>query len=165
MSGYTTEARVRITGEPPGAGWERAADVPGAAEPVAYGVHPESAHHYGLPPDRYPPKPTTVDHFVGAVGACLLGTFAGALEGRRIRISPAMLEGTAVGTVEEVDDSAGRIPTMAIRRIDVTYRLKVDDEQREAAQRAHDVHKRFCWLSRSIEGAVEVSTTLELAEP
>ncbi len=51
---------------------------------------------------------------------------------------------------------------LVIERITVTYRLRVPDDQREEAERVHDLHARFCPVARSIEGAIEVRTELEL---
>ena len=49
-----------------------------------------------------------------------------------------------------------------IKRITVRYRLRVPDEHREAAERVHGFHARFCPVARSIEGGIDVHTELEL---
>jgi uncharacterized OsmC-like protein len=51
---------------------------------------------------------------------------------------------------------------LVIKRIHVRYRLAVADEQREEAQRVHAFHTRFCPVARSLEGAIEITTELEL---
>ena len=51
---------------------------------------------------------------------------------------------------------------LVIRRITVRYRLPVPDDRREEAERVHGFHARFCPVARSIQGAIEVSTELEL---
>jgi uncharacterized OsmC-like protein len=50
-----------------------------------------------------------------------------------------------------------------VRRIHVTYRLRLDpDADREKVQRAFDHHMARCPIYRSIRAAIDVTTTLEL---
>jgi len=49
-------------------GPQRLAHLPAEDEPVAFGVHSDVAEHYGVPPDRYPPRATTLDYVVAAAG-------------------------------------------------------------------------------------------------
>lgn len=51
---------------------------------------------------------------------------------------------------------------LVIKRITVRYRLKVDEERRAEVERVHGFHARFCPVARSISGAIEVRTELEL---
>ncbi len=51
---------------------------------------------------------------------------------------------------------------LIIKRIHVRYRLAVPEERRADVERVHAVHARFCPVARSLEGAIEVSTELEL---
>ena len=51
---------------------------------------------------------------------------------------------------------------LVIRRITVHYRLAVPEDRREDAERVHGFHARFCPVARSIEGAIDVRTELEL---
>lgn len=67
------------------------------------------------------------------------------------------METEAVG---EVFDDDG---VLVIRRITVHYRLRVPDDRREEAERVHGFHARFCPVARSLEGAIDVRTELELA--
>ncbi|MDP3063921.1 MAG: hypothetical protein Q8O40_12035 [Chloroflexota bacterium] len=53
---------------------------------------------------------------------------------------------------------------LVVRRIHVSYRLVVDREKREAAERAHGVHARACPMARTIGGCVEVTTSLEMVD-
>ena len=53
---------------------------------------------------------------------------------------------------------------LVVRRIHVSYRLVVDREKREAAERAHGVHARACPMARTIEGCVKLSTSLEMVD-
>ena len=53
---------------------------------------------------------------------------------------------------------------MILKRIHVTYRLRVDEAQRGAAQRVHDFHARYCPVARSIGGSVAITTELVFHE-
>ncbi len=64
----------------------------------------------------------------------------------------------AVGEVEK----DGRI--LVVRRIHVTYRLRLTPDQREVAVRAHAVHADSCPVARTIKGCVEISTSLEMED-
>jgi organic hydroperoxide reductase OsmC/OhrA len=62
-----------------------------------------------------------------------------------------------VGEIEK----DGRV--LVIRRIHVTYRLRVADEHRETAEKVHGFHADFCPVARSFKGAIEISTSLVMA--
>ena len=49
---------------------------------------------------------------------------------------------------------------LVIRRIEVTYRLKIDPGHREAAERVHGIHADYCPVARSISGCIDISTSL-----
>jgi organic hydroperoxide reductase OsmC/OhrA len=51
---------------------------------------------------------------------------------------------------------------LVIKRIHVRYRLAISDERREEAERVHSFHARFCPVARSLEGAIEITTDLQL---
>jgi organic hydroperoxide reductase OsmC/OhrA len=51
---------------------------------------------------------------------------------------------------------------LVIRRIHVTYQLKLKPEQRETAQKVHGFHADFCPVARSIKGSIEVTTELKM---
>jgi uncharacterized OsmC-like protein len=61
--------------------------------------------------------------------------------------------------VGEVEDEDG---VLVLKRIAVSYRLPVPDDRRDVAERVHAVHARACPVARSIGGAVEIQTSLEL---
>jgi uncharacterized OsmC-like protein len=61
--------------------------------------------------------------------------------------------------VGEVVDEDG---VLVLKRIKVSYRLPVPDDRREVAGRVHAVHARACPVARSIGGAIEIETSLEL---
>jgi len=51
---------------------------------------------------------------------------------------------------------------LLIKRIHVRYRLTVNPERRAETERVHSFHARFCPVARSLEGAITVTTELEL---
>ena len=56
----------------------------------------------------------------------------------------------------------GRV--LIIKRIHVTYHLKLDPAGREAAERAHSVHADYCPVARSIKDCIEITTSLEMED-
>ena len=54
---------------------------------------------------------------------------------------------------------------LVIRRIFVTYQLKVAAQQRETAQRVHGFHADFCPVAHTIKDCVEIKTSLEMVRP
>ena len=53
---------------------------------------------------------------------------------------------------------------LVIRRIHVTYHLKLKPDQRETAERVHGFHKDFCPVARSIGGCIDITTTLKMED-
>lgn len=60
---YTSRVRIERKDGP-----VRLAYLPAEKEPVVFGVHSEVAEHYKVPPDRFPPRATTLDYVVAAAG-------------------------------------------------------------------------------------------------
>jgi len=58
-------SRVRIERQ---IGPIRLAYLPAEKDPVAFGVHSEVAEHYRVPPEKFPPRATTLDYVVAAAG-------------------------------------------------------------------------------------------------
>ena len=58
---YTSRVRIERLKGP-----LRRADLPGAADPVFFGVHDEVADHYGVPRGGDAERATTLDHIVAA---------------------------------------------------------------------------------------------------
>ncbi len=54
--------------------------------------------------------------------------------------------------------------TLVIKRIHVTYHLRLAPDQREAAQRVLDFHADFCPVARSIRDSIEITTSLEMED-
>ena len=46
----------------------RKAWLPAETEAVTFGVHSAIAEHYGVPPDKFPARATTLDYIVAAAG-------------------------------------------------------------------------------------------------
>jgi uncharacterized OsmC-like protein len=61
-----------------------------------------------------------------------------------------------VGEVESEDR------VLVLKRIHVTYTLKLGNEHREIAERVHGWHAEKCPIARSIERAIRVTTELRL---
>jgi len=99
-------------------------------------------------------RPVQAAHVV-AHESRLAGTFAGALA-RHIEVDPQRYEVEAIGDIV-LDDKV-----LVIRRITVRYRIAVPESRREELERVHGFHARFCPVARSVEGAIEVRTALEL---
>ena len=53
---------------------------------------------------------------------------------------------------------------LVVRRIHVTYRLKLQPDQRAAAERAHAAHADACPVYRTIGGCVDITTSLEFED-
>jgi uncharacterized OsmC-like protein len=76
-----------------------------------------------------------------------------------VNASDGRLTADVVGEIE-LDDGV-----LVIKRIKVTYRLRVDeDASREKIQRAFDTHMPHCPVYRSIRAAIDITTMLELVE-
>lgn len=139
-------------------GLDKMVSLPSEREPVPMGMHDELAEHYKAVPGNFAPHASTLDYVVGAVGACLTGTFKRALVARGVQISAGDLTAQAIGEIV-VD---GDVPI--IRAIEVRYTLRgTGEDQLEKIDRAHAIHHRACAVSRSLERAIEISTVLNLA--
>jgi organic hydroperoxide reductase OsmC/OhrA len=53
---------------------------------------------------------------------------------------------------------------LVIRRIHVTYHLKLKPDQQETAQRVHGFHADKCPVARSIKGSIDITTELNLED-
>ena len=84
----------------------------------------------------------------------MTGTLGGALEARGIPAGEGRLTSEAVGEVE----TEGKV--LVIRRIHITYHLKLESGQREVAQRVHAFHADFCPVYRSIHRSIEITSEL-----
>ena len=53
---------------------------------------------------------------------------------------------------------------MVIKRIHVTYHLKLKPEQRETAEKFHGFHADYCPVARTMKGCVDISTELNMED-
>ena len=53
---------------------------------------------------------------------------------------------------------------LVIKRIHVIYRLKINSELRETAEKVHGFHADFCPVARSIKGCVDITTELKMED-
>ncbi len=53
---------------------------------------------------------------------------------------------------------------LIVRRIHVTYHLRVAPDKREAATRAHDSHADYCPVARTIRDCVSITTSLKMED-
>jgi uncharacterized OsmC-like protein len=144
------DVRVAVTGSP-----DKLVSLPASSGPVAMGMHDELAAFYGA--EDITPCASTLDYVVGALAACLAGTFKRALAARGVMIDPSQLDAEATGRIVVID----QVPTIAA--VEVRYRLHGSrSEDRTTIERAHAVHHRGCAVSRSLEGAFPVSSTLRI---
>lgn len=74
----------------------------------------------------------------------------------RREVDPQRYDVEATGEIETEDR------VLVIKRIHVRYRLALPDERRAEADLVHSFHARFCPVARSLEGAIDISTELEL---
>ncbi len=66
--------------------------------------------------------------------------------------------GEVRGEVETTKDGV-----LIIRRIHVAYTLEGAGSQREVVERVHGFHARKCPVFRSLEAAIEITTSLEFS--
>ena len=89
----------------------------------------------------------------------MTGTFGGALEARGIPAGEGYLESDTIGEIEKEGN------VLVIKRINITYKLKIDpqllEEKRDAIDRVMRVHPNSCPVYRSISGSIDVSAELE----
>lgn len=90
----------------------------------------------------------------------MTGTFGGALEARGIPAGEGYLESDTLGEIEKEGN------VLVIKRIHVTYKLKIDSallqEKQDAVDRVMRVHANSCPVYRSLSGSIDISSDLEL---
>lgn len=146
-------SKVKIHKEP-GKSKIKRAEIEGFPGVTRMGVHGGIAEFFKVIPDE--PLPSTLDYVVAAVGGCLTGTLAGALEGRGIATDSTRLEATAEGRMEEIDGN------LLLTHVTVKYRIRVPEAQRDAAQRALEHHASRCPVSESVQRGITVSIESEV---
>src|SRR5258708_25880869 len=93
-------SKVKIHKEP-GKNKIKRAEIEGFPGAVRMGVHGGIAQYFKLSPEE--PMVSTLDYIVAAVGGCMTGTVAGALEAPGLHTDPDKHPVEAQGSLEEVD--------------------------------------------------------------
>ncbi len=90
----------------------------------------------------------------------MLGTFAGALDARKVNAKEGRLTCDVRG---EVEDEGG---VLIIRRVHVGFNLRAanPDEVRETVERVHGVYAQGCPVYRSLRPAFEITSSVELVK-
>jgi uncharacterized OsmC-like protein len=148
-------SKVKIHKEP-GKSKIKRAEFEGFPGVTRMGVHGGIADFFKVAPDE--PLPSTLDYVVAAVGGCLAGTLASALDGRGIRTDSEKFETVAEGRMEEVDGK------LLLTHVTVRYRMRVPKAQREAAERALEHHAGRCPVSESVKRGITVDWVSEIEE-
>lgn len=86
----------------------------------------------------------------------MLGTFGGALEARKVDASDGRLTANARGEVENEDG------VLVLRRIHVEFTINAFEEQREAVERVHGVYAAKCPVYRSLQAAIQITSSFVL---
>ena len=148
-------SRVKVHKEP-GKDKIKRAEIEGFPGIIRMGVHDGISKFFKLNPDE--PLPATLDYVVAAVGGCMTGTVAGALEARGIQAGPEKLEAEAVGQIEEIDGK------MILTNVKMKYRLKIPKDKRESVERALQHHEEVCPVSASVRRGIHVEWQAEIVE-
>jgi uncharacterized OsmC-like protein len=155
MAELLQTSKVKIYKEPGNSKIKRA-EIEGFPGALRMGIHGGIAKYFKLSPDE--PMASTLDYIVAAVGGCMTGTVAGALEARGIRTDPEKLQVEAEGRIEDVDGK------MILTGIKLRYRLKVPKDKRAAVERALEHHEGRCPASESVRRGITVEWESEIQE-
>jgi len=132
------------------------AEFEGFSDVARMGVHGGIAEYFKLSPEE--PMVSTLDYIVAAVGGCMTGTVAGALEARGVNANPDKLQVRAEGRIEEVDGK------MILTGIKLHYLLKIPKEKRATVERALEHHEGLCAASESVRRGITVEWESEIQE-
>jgi uncharacterized OsmC-like protein len=88
----------------------------------------------------------------------MLGTFAGALDARKIDAKEGRLTCEVRGEVEDEDG------VLVIKRVHVTHKLQAENPEavRDTVERVHGVYARSCPVYRSLSPAFQITSSVEL---
>jgi uncharacterized OsmC-like protein len=87
----------------------------------------------------------------------MLGTFGGALEARKINASEGRLTAEVRG---EIENDGG---VLVIRRVHVTFQLRAPEDARATVERVHGVYANKCPVYRTLQPAMQITSSYELA--
>lgn len=155
MARLLHRSKVKIQKEP-GKNKIKRAEIEGFPGVIRMGVHGGISEFFGLNPTE--PLPATLDYVVAAVGGCMTGTVAGALEARGLSADPDKLSAEAEGRIEEVDGK------MILTKVTLRYRIKVPKGKRESVERALQHHESLCPVSESVRRGITVEWQSEIEE-
>jgi uncharacterized OsmC-like protein len=148
-------SKVKISKEPGNSKIKRA-EIEGFPGALRMGIHGGIAKYFKLNPDEH--MASTLDYIVAAVGGCMTGTVAGALEARGVSAAPDKLQVEAEGTIEDVDGK------MILTGIKLRYKMKVPADKRAAVERALEHHEGLCAASESVRRGITVEWESEIVE-
>lgn len=148
-------SKVKVTKEP-GKSKIKRAEIAGFPGALRMGIHGGIAEYFKLSPEE--PMASTLDYIVAAVGGCMTGTVAGALEARGVNATPDKLEVEAEGRIEDVDGK------MILTGIKLHYRLKIPKDKRATVERALEHHEGMCAASESVRRGITVEWDSEIVE-
>jgi len=148
-------SKVKISKEP-GKSKIKRAEIEGFPGALRMGIHGGIAQYFKLSPDE--PMASTLDYIVAAVGGCMTGTVAGALEARGVSAAPDKLEVEAEGRIEDVDGK------MILTGIKLHYKLKVPKHKRATVERALEHHEGLCAASESVRRGITVEWDSQIVE-
>jgi uncharacterized OsmC-like protein len=148
-------SRVKVCREPGNSKIKRA-EFEGFPGAVRMGVHGGIAQYFKRNPEE--PMVSTLDYIVAAVGGCMTGTIAGALEARGVSPDPDKLQAEVEGRIEEVDGK------MILTGIKIKYHLKVPKDKRASVERALEHHEGLCAASESVRRGITVEWESDIQE-
>lgn len=134
----------------------KSAQFEGFPDVVRMGLHGGVAEHFKIQPDE--PLPTTLDYVVAAIGGCMTGAVASALEARGVNADPENLQVEAEGRIEEVDGK------MLLTHVTLKYRMKVPKDKRASVEKALEHHENFCAVSESVRRGITVEWKSQIEE-
>jgi uncharacterized OsmC-like protein len=157
MTTFEIPVPLRLT--PGSRALDRQAELLPDGRTLDFGMHGDVAAHYGVTTVANP-LPSTLDYLVASVGGCLIGTFAGSLKRAKVPgVSPETLSGTARGEVSSGEDNV-----LVLRRITMDYRLAIAPEHADTAREVLAGYAARCPNARSVAGAIEIVSNLELTD-
>lgn len=134
----------------------RKAIVEGLQDPIYYGVHGGIKKFYKVDPEVE--HAATLDHIVGAVGGCLMGTFAVGLAARKIPTHTDRYAARVEGDIEDIDG------VLRITSIRVDYDLKVPAGKVEEAREVFAYYRTGCPAYNTVRRCIDISDNLRVTE-
>jgi len=158
QDGISTTIDIALASEGPKSWVRRTATFQGIREPVVFGTHGPFLEHYGVEPGEYPSEATTNEYLAAALASCMTGAFTNALEARGVALNSETLKAVADVNIGPAADDGSWI----VRSVALSLTATVPEEKREAAERAHAIYRKTCWVSQTFRGSrCEISSTLQ----